>query len=192
MARTRGQEALRDEATLVGLDIFGDAEVIKMMKRAPKKMRPVLRAAMHASVLHVKGEIQDGLSGEVLNKRTGNYYRSIKTNVRQHQSGNAYMGVVGVGRNVPYARIHEFGGEIRPRDDTPGEKLTFQIDGQWVSVYSVEIPARPLWEPTLVKTRGRVQELHRQAINRFFREEGKAQRAVVRRKTRRDTGGAPS
>lgn len=47
---------------------------------------------------------------------------------------------VQIGTNLRYARIHQFGGEIRPRN---ASHLRFQVNGQWVTVDKVEIPARP-------------------------------------------------
>lgn len=45
-----------------------------------------------------------------------------------------------------YARVHEFGATITAKR---GPYLIFQIDGQWVQVRSVTIPARPHWRPAL-------------------------------------------
>lgn len=47
---------------------------------------------------------------------------------------------VAVGTNVPYAAIHQLGGTIRP---VAGNALKFRIGGQFVTVASVTIPARP-------------------------------------------------
>ena len=44
------------------------------------------------------------------------------------------------GSNRVYAAIHQFGGTITAKD---APYLQFQINGQWVRVNKVEIPARP-------------------------------------------------
>lgn len=44
------------------------------------------------------------------------------------------------GSNRIYAAIHQFGGTIKPKD---APYLQFQVNGQWVRVDKVEIPARP-------------------------------------------------
>ena len=46
-----------------------------------------------------------------------------------------------VGSNLPYARIHQLGGTIRPKK---GKFLKFRgLDGEDVFVKEVTIPARP-------------------------------------------------
>lgn len=53
----------------------------------------------------------------------------------------AYPNMVEVGSNLPYAGIHQAGGTITAKD---GGALTFTLpNGEFVSVGSVEIPARP-------------------------------------------------
>lgn len=48
-----------------------------------------------------------------------------------------------VGNPMPYAAIHQFGGVIKPK---AGNKwLRFQINGNWYTVASVTIPARPFF-----------------------------------------------
>jgi len=51
-------------------------------------------------------------------------------------------GFARVGSDLLYAGIHQFGGIIRPRQ--PGGYLRFKVDGQFVSVRQVRIPARPM------------------------------------------------
>jgi phage gpG-like protein len=45
---------------------------------------------------------------------------------------------------VPYARIHELGGTIKPKS---GGYLHFQINGRWIQARQVKIPKRPYLEP---------------------------------------------
>jgi len=47
-------------------------------------------------------------------------------------------------RDVRYALIQELGGEIRPR---VAKALTFQVEGEFVTVQRVTIPARPYLAP---------------------------------------------
>lgn len=48
--------------------------------------------------------------------------------------------------HVVYGPIHEFGGTITAKR---APFLVFQVDGQWVRVRSVRIPARPHWRPAV-------------------------------------------
>lgn len=53
-----------------------------------------------------------------------------------------------VGNGIVYARIHEFGGTITPKT---APHLVFQTaDGEWHTVDSVVIPARPTLRPAML------------------------------------------
>ena len=56
---------------------------------------------------------------------------------------------------VPYARIHEFGGVIKPKN---GKYLVFEINGQKVFAKSVTMPARPYLRPALHDNRDAVRK----------------------------------
>jgi phage gpG-like protein len=59
----------------------------------------------------------------------------------------SFGGYIEFGPHTVYAAIHEFGGIIYP---TNGPYLIFRgKDGNWVSVKSVQMPARPYIRPTL-------------------------------------------
>ena len=67
-----------------------------------------------------------------------------------------------VGTDVEYARIHEFGGVIRPRR---ASHLVFQIDGQWVRTTQVNMPARPYMRPAADESVGEVKREVQRAFN---------------------------
>jgi phage gpG-like protein len=67
--------------------------------------------------------------------KLGDLRRSIESKVTPGK-------YVEVGTNKKYAMIHEFGGTIHGNP-----YLKFQINGQWVTVASVTIPARPYMTP---------------------------------------------
>lgn len=76
------------------------------------------------------------LSGQVLKRKTGRLAGSI-----DREEFTVGGGVVGrIGSNVKYARIHELGGTIKAKN-VP--YLRFYVDGHWVSIKEVKIPARP-------------------------------------------------
>lgn len=52
----------------------------------------------------------------------------------------AYPDRVDVGTNVPYAAVHQFGAEIRPRR---AKSLRFRVAGRWAMKRKVTIPPRP-------------------------------------------------
>lgn len=61
--------------------------------------------------------------------KTGNLRRSIDL---IHYN---YMAIIGT--NLEYARIHEFGGTIKPKN---AKALRFNVKGKWVTVKQVTIP----------------------------------------------------
>lgn len=75
------------------------------------------------------------LTGDVLNVRRGRLRRSIhaETEFTPEQA------IAAVGTNVIYAKIHEYGGIIRPKTK---KALKFQIGGSWVITKKVVMPKR--------------------------------------------------
>ena len=78
-----------------------------------------------------------------LNIDTGNLVGSINTKITASSSDTA---TAEVSTGVEYARIHEFGGVIKPLH---AKRLHFVIDGKHVSAASVTIPARPYMRPAV-------------------------------------------
>jgi phage gpG-like protein len=60
-----------------------------------------------------------------------------------------------VGTNLKYARIHEFGGIIRPKKK---KALRFKIGDKWVMVKRVVMPKRPYFRPTLAANRKKIRD----------------------------------
>lgn len=95
-----------------------------------------------------------------LNVRTGRLRTSIIG--ISEKSGDTYVGSVGT--DVIYGRIHELGGTITPKN---GPYLKFQIDGRWMSVKSVTIPARPFLLPAITENIDRIEEI---ILNSIYKE----------------------
>lgn len=89
---------------------------------------------------HAKINASRGRPG--LNVVTGNLVNSISTKLTKSTDTSAEADV---GTGVVYARIHEFGGVIAAK---AGGWLRFMVGGQWVTVKSVHIPARPYLRPS--------------------------------------------
>ena len=97
-----------------------------------------------------------------LHARTGHYRRSIQGRVRTF--GERIIGSLGA--NVVYAAIHETGGIINPKK---GKYLKFVINGHWVSVKKVVIPARPLITPSITEN---IEMISNIIINDAIKEVG--------------------
>lgn len=86
--------------------IIGDAEVVKHLLAVPERVQGKLRDAIGRLVLKLQRHVmQDKLSGQVLNVRTGTLRRSIDQRVVE--TGQGVVGIVST--NVKYGKAHEFG-----------------------------------------------------------------------------------
>ena len=103
-------------------------EIVRRLKVMPERMLAALKSAADDRNLATVGYIQGSLlTGQVLRVRTNRLRSSIRT-VQAYISGNAVMS--GIGTNVVYAGIHEFGGTIR-RTTKPGAvRLRTDAGGQ--------------------------------------------------------------
>ena len=88
-----------------------------------------------------------------LHVRSGTLRRSIQSGISK--SGNTITAYLG--SSVIYSAIHELGGVIKPKG---GNKwLRFPIQGQWVSVKEVVIPARPYLQPAITENLERISNI---------------------------------
>lgn len=90
--------------------------------------------------------VKQKLSGPVLKAPTGNMKGA--TNLRVDESASAITATVGISLGtIPYARIHEYGGTILPKN---GPYLVFKTaDGAWHKVKSVTMPERSYMRSSL-------------------------------------------
>lgn len=117
-------------------------------------------------VANSKEWITPGKSG--LNNRTGKLKASIKLASFVQFSPNAGATAVITAGNArtPYSSIHEYGGVIRPKS---GQYLTFQVNGRWVSVREVRIPARPYLRPAYDELTPKFNNYLQDAIDRYHK-----------------------
>lgn len=98
-----------------------------------------IKSGLQQAMLYAESEAKQsfGQSGN-LKSRSGRLRSSITSGV------NGSTGWLT--SNLPYAAIHEYGGEIKPKK---AKFLKFMIQGQWRSVKKVIIPARPFLNPAI-------------------------------------------
>lgn len=113
-----------------------------------------VRQAMFVAEAWAKGSF--GKPGH-LKARTGNLRRSINTKVVD--KGNQIVGTIGSA--VIYAAIHELGGKILPKK---GKYLKFAIDGHWISVKQVNIPARPYLAPSIESNINKIRDIIKNSV----------------------------
>jgi len=86
----------------------------------------------------------------------------LRSSVRREKKGGPWPAPIEARVYMPppseggpvYARIHEFGGVIRPRRFI---YLHFKVGGRWVRARQVRIPARPVWAKSFEESRERVR-----------------------------------
>ncbi len=128
----------------VGMKVIGSVKLAKQLERLSDKVPSAAKSSMIYACEFVRGYIvKYKLSGQVLKRRSGHLAGSITSEVR----GSNESDVVGrVGTNLKYARIHEFGGDIRP---VRAKALHFFIGKIEIFTQHVKIPKRPYIKPAI-------------------------------------------
>lgn len=114
------------------------------MRQAPLRVRAAAAQTVVQTALVGESELRNNLSGTVLQRRSGELLRSVRSELRGSGAKTAVRLIVG-GRGVVYARIHEEGGDVEAKR---APYLHFRLPGgQWVRTKRVKIPGRPFMAP---------------------------------------------
>ena len=114
------------------------------MREAPLRVRAAAAQTVVQTALVGESELRINLSGTVLQRRSGELLRSVRSELRGSGAKTVVRLIVG-GRGVVYARIHEEGGDVEAKR---APYLRFRLPGgQWVRTKRVKIPARPFMAP---------------------------------------------
>lgn len=114
----------------------GSEELVRKLKQ----LAEITQGASTEGALRAGAMPIETRAKELAPYQSGSLRRSIHTEVKvSGASGKAQIGT-----DLIYAAIQEFGGTIAAKN---APYLTFQINGRWVRVPSVEIPARPYMRP---------------------------------------------
>ena len=111
---------------MFGAAISGTDQLRAKFDRMTPRMHLELKRAMQRVTLRLKIRVQQKLSGQVLQRRTGRLYDSIHSTVMD--DGQRVVGIVG--SNVVYARIHEYGGQTRPHLITVRHAMALAFEGK--------------------------------------------------------------
>ena len=148
--------------------VYGGTELRAKFDRMPSDMRGALSKGIGRAVLKIQRHVvQDKLSGQVLNVKTGRLRRSITSRVTEQTE--TVTGIVGT--NVSYAAAHEYGfqGTVSVRDHLRTSKLGKAYN---VSAHSrnVHIPEKSFLRSALDDLRGDTRDEIEGAINTALRE----------------------
>lgn len=136
----------------LSVELRGESDLIARLTAAPNKVRSSLYTAVLKLTLQLEDKVKQKLSGDVLNVVSGTLRRSITHSVEQTSKG--VVGKVYSSGDVPYARIHEFGGTTQPHEivATKAQALHFVWNGKEVFFKRVHHPGSVIPERSYLRT----------------------------------------
>lgn len=138
----------------MSVQIVGDTAVRLKLQAMPDKLRSALLTKVDFLTKYLQRYvITQKLSGQVLNKRSGDLQRSISQQVTQN--GDTVTGKVYADSSVaPYAGIHEFGGTTPPHviEAKNGKALMFDWNGKTVFFKKINHPGSIMPERSFLRS----------------------------------------
>ncbi|MCF8033871.1 MAG: hypothetical protein K9K66_16940 [Desulfarculaceae bacterium] len=110
----------------------------RILRAFPAVIRKSLEQALELGLAASREAMGPGGTGPAV--RSGRLLRSL--GARVYQSGDTYIGELKA--DAPYAGVQEYGAVIQAKK---AKYLKFRVQGQWVQVKRVVIPARPYLRP---------------------------------------------
>lgn len=167
---------------MLKVELVGDLALEARFEAMPSKMQAAIYRKMNYLTLAFKRKLQqDHLSGPTgehtlsVGKNTeghsgGQLRRSVTTNVEQ--SSGSVTGTIGYGKDVPYAMIHEKGGDIHIPEIVPTKaKALHFIDSagkdvfvKRVKAHTVHMPARAPLRTTFTEMRPVIEQGLKDAV----------------------------
>jgi len=138
---------------IISISIVGDKEVIAKLGKMPATVHAALLQKVTTLALKLEAYIKKNkLSGQVLNRKTGRLARSI-THAVDAQPHAVWGRVFSTG-DVPYAGIHEYGGQTGAHIILPKKAsvLAFVKDGQKVFARKVNHPGSTMPERSYMRS----------------------------------------
>jgi len=131
---------------IVSIVMVGDTELYEQLQQmSPLVQRLVMAKVQSLGIELQRHIVQDKLSGQVLNVKTGNLRRSIQLAIT-NESGSITAKVFS-SNDVKYAAIHEFGGTIVP---SKAKALSWiGPDGKRIFAHSVTLKERSFMRSSL-------------------------------------------
>jgi phage gpG-like protein len=140
----------------MNIQVDTSAAVVKLAG-LPDKVRAGLREAVHTGALKLLAKVQQKVSGEVLQVRSGALLGALRE-TGLSDSGDAISAGVTTDAAVKYARIQEYGGKIDVPEIAPvnAHALAFEYGGKLVfamkaAAHVVEIPERSYMQSSLAE-----------------------------------------
>ncbi len=118
----------------------------------PERIRAALVAKAGVLAAKLRAKIEQKLSGEVLQMKSGALAGSIGVTIEETSAGVAVR--LATSADVKYAAIHEFGGVIPPHEIVPdkAKALAFLVGGKQAFTARVNLPAIAMPERSYMRT----------------------------------------
>lgn len=135
----------------------------------PARVRAALAEKAEPLAAALQAKVEQKLSGEVLDARSGALARSLIATVAESPAGVCVR--VATSADVKYAAIHEFGGAIPPHEIVPDKAraLAFAVGGKEVfaarvNLPTVTMPERSYMRSSLAELADQIREELRAAV----------------------------
>jgi phage gpG-like protein len=124
----------------------------QLLAAMPDRLRQGLSEKAGALAAELAAKVQQKLSGDVLNQKSGALARSIVTTI--DDSSAAISVTIASNGDVKYAAIHEFGGVIPPHEIVPDKAraLAFVVSGKQLFTTHVNLPAITMPERSYMRS----------------------------------------
>lgn len=126
---------------MIGLEITGDRALLTKLEATTGKVRAAAKTSLDMWATELAGYIKASkLSGDPLHRRSGALSRSVYPDKRE--TADTVSGGARAGLDVPYAKIHEYGGLIPAHQVAVknAQALCFTVGGIKRFAKSVQIP----------------------------------------------------
>jgi phage gpG-like protein len=129
----------------------------------PERIAAALSAKVNVLAAELQAKIQEKLSGDVLNRKSGALAGSIAVVIGDSSAGVSVR--VATSADIKYAAIHEFGGSIPPHEILPdkAKALAFLVGGKQtfaarVLIPTVTVPERSYMRSSLTELADEVRD----------------------------------
>ena len=161
---------------MLSIQVSGDTELIARLQKMPTAVHNALVRKVTMLAYELQKKIRtEKLDGQVLNKRTGALQSSIFVEVTE--TSHSVQGKVAAGKEIPYAAIHEYGGQTKPHIIVAknAEALHFYMGGKEMFLKSVnhpgsKMPVRSYMRSSLSEMRFEIIEGMTDAVKEGMRE----------------------
>ena len=126
---------------MIGVQITGDSALVTKLEETTGKIKAAAKSSLDMWATELAGYIKmNKLSGDPLHRRSGNLSSSVYPDKRE--TADTISGGARAGLDVPYAKIHEYGGLIPAHQVVArnAKALAFTVGGMLRFAKSVQIP----------------------------------------------------